>query len=360
MPHFGHARYVPILACQPGELRALRELSPGRRAQITPLIELAPSLGLVGDTACQLEQLRRELGSGWQGRNIWVDVLDPQARGEATGGVHPLLQLRAQLPQVVPVVYLDSDAALLRALGAPTLCLRVWGDEPSDLPRLSKRLLEFLRGAAVQPEQVHLLFDFAAISPERQAVIVALIPQLLEELPLVQRWASLTMSASSTPVFAALRPGSLSRHERQEWSLWQTLQDRPLARSVQFSDYGVTPPLPPGAAPLSSAEALICYTTPQHLLVLKGHSLYTHPRRKWQWADLCALLTGHPDFGIDTGAGDTLFHDCAQGHCAEFDASAWQRASVGHHLNLVAAQLAGQRLAPVGIPQTWAMPLATA
>lgn len=355
---FDESHYVPILKGRPGEFSALRDASPLVRSSITPLIELPP---VPWDFAhdCPAKSIVDHVGSvaavmqgAWRNeRRFFVDAR-LLSNDDLIDDRHPLGEVLRGCRQLalfaVPVTGLGRgeqyDAIVHEAARSDRrgACLRLEGDDledPDSLPEVVRNALGRLELAA---NDIDLILDFGAITAQ-QAWTGATVRLLLDVVPDLTAWRSLTLAASSFPLDLSQVDGdSTALLPRAEWRLWRGLWDRRdrLRRMPTYSDYGAAHPVQREIDPrIIQVSAAIRYTGGDEYIVVKGRSL--RARGFEQYYDLAAAVVARPEYrGEKYSAGDGYIAARAARMPGPGSPATWRRAGVSQHLAFVPDQIA--------------------
>ncbi len=229
---FGHGHYVPVLKWKQGEYQALHRLADGAKAGLTPLIEI-PAVGFDHEAGEDRESIDSHLGdfgrrlkAKWGSRLCFVDAkyIDSDTR-MADGGhyVEAIFHaVRAEGCRAVPVVALGSDSQYLAAAASVVrtdrngVCLRlVMAD--FDRRDLAADITGLLTALQVGYADADLVVDFGAPNLVPISAFTRTVPAVMEMIPMLNRWRTFTVAATSYPTSIASVPrrfGTLPRHER--------------------------------------------------------------------------------------------------------------------------------------------------
>jgi hypothetical protein len=349
-----HQHYFPILKGKAGELAALEESSSTTRARMTPIVEI-PAVewdyvktrwkATVVDHVAPVAQ---RLVDAWAGAGRLIldgGLLNPT---DLIGGEHPIAPVtraaRALGLTVVPVWSPSRSAAEQAASAAVAgeansgVCVRLSG---TDLGAVSTAAPAALQALSVQPEDVDLVLDFAAVSGTA-AALEAQYRACLGTVPMASRWRTLVVAGSAFPVdLSGIKADHSAKLEQLEWDAWSAVASNPSGVPVPaFGDYGIANPTFQTMDPrFMNRSAQIRYTTDDGFLVLKGRSVKAHGAK--QQHALSALLIAMPEFhGGGFSAADAYIAACAVRTQNPGSAKTWRTVGMGQHFALMTSKLA--------------------
>jgi hypothetical protein len=297
-----------VLKGRAGEFAALKETTTVAKEGMTPLIEIPPvPWDFVSDApaksaADHVAKFATNLASSW-GMTTPV-LLDGTllAPDDLVKGLHPLAEVvreaRDMSVAVVPVWSPGSPSpytAAVRELvseGDEGLCLRLVGDDLAD-----ESTADAIATMAVDPSSVDVVLDLGAVTSDPGS-LRRIIQSTLDDLPHIDGWRTLTVTATSFPVnLAGVGADSVDFMSRLEWQAWLRLFEREdsLTRLPTFGDYGIAHPDVPSIDPrVMQRSAQIRYTTDDDFLIVKGRSVSLHGSE--QQFELAAKLVAMPEF----------------------------------------------------------------
>lgn len=353
-----HNHYVPILKGRQGEYTALGALRDHVRAQITPLVEVAPvPWDFESDTAAKsvdahLEPVAAALAQCWgTGRPVFVD-LTWIAEDSTEAGLHPVESVLNEARQLdlkaIPVAGVARSDPYLAAVATALarddrgVCLRLERDDLRNLNRLGRTLNTTCAALGADREQVDLILDFKDYDGGQAPAIEMAASVALTSLPNPDDWRSLALAGGGFPLNLT-GIGAETRIARADWDVWRTLTvDRAdeMPRRPAFADYAVQHPEPQEIDPrLMRMSASLRYATPTEWLILKGRNVRDYGFE--QFHDLCADLVPRPEFrGPDFSEGDRLIASSANRNGGPGNATTWRKIATNHHLETVADQIA--------------------
>jgi hypothetical protein len=339
---FDDRHYVPILKGKDGEYGALRELGAGARARTTPLIELAPPEGPLENV---IDRFAR-FATNWRER-LFVDDLrvPPTARtaGGASAAEHALNVAQASGLAVIPVTGVDRGAAhhattqaYAVAAGSGTALRVTFGQARA--ATFAADVAQTLKALQLTPTDVDLIVDLAAIDPAIVDVLGAAVASVVNALPHLNEWRTLTVASSAFPANLSGFTG-VTTAPRGDWALWQAVRATPPTRQPSYGDYGVESPGFFDYAPYMVPSAAIRYTATDDWLIVRGTSVRGGAGFA-QFRGLAQTLAARSEFsGRNFSWGDRFIDDCAGGG-GPGNLTTWRKVGMNHHIELVATQVA--------------------
>jgi Beta protein len=280
-------------------------------------------------------------------------------------GTNPVAGLFSRLRsggiKFIPVIGLDRTspyAGTVRdavATDKRGCCLRLTVKDLESLSDLGRQIDSVLGTIGVTPNGVHLLVDFADQVPPKVT-----LPFLIDALPRVRDWHTLTLACSSFPeTLGDVDKNTIDELDRSEWAAWVHLrntQESSGKRVPTFGDYGVNHPiLTDDLDPKMIIVAPnIRYTSAASFVIAKGQA---QPRKKKakttvqkvnranlapkvQYPKLANMIKSHPTWKkADFSWGDKFIDRCSQNHCTG-TGSDWRGVGASHHIALVVQQIA--------------------
>lgn len=357
---FDEKHYVPILTGKAGEYRALQQLDPVVRANLTPLIEVPPiPWDHENDAAsCTIDQHLAKtpdnMRKHWSGpERIFLDMWTVAEAGPMTNGDHPLTSVldraRSVDLNVVPVTGLERDAGYQAAVtGAVAtdergVCIRILGDELSAAANIKDDLDSLLANLAVTPKEVDLLIDFGAMHSAYEPTYRLAIRSSLPALPHLQDWRTLTVAGSAFPDNMGGFPrDATSSTPRTEWRVWASLLSMKdaIGRMPTFGDYAIDSPAYPDLDfRVIKMTASIRYTHENDWILVKGH--VNTKGGASQFPHLASILVGLPQYcGAEFSSSDAYINACATGSDGPGSATTWRQVGTDHHMTFVVKQIA--------------------
>jgi hypothetical protein len=357
---FDHKHYVPILGGKLGEYRALRELTPARKAKLTPLIEVPPvPWDFENDRPARtiddhLQGTAKAIEDHWGVIDVvFLDMFTVADEGPMASGDHPVKHVlddaRSRGVKAIPVTGIDRDADYqtavrnVHATDGRGVCIRVLLSDIAEDAEFAAALTTLLATLGVGADTVDLLIDTGPMLSAHESTYLMATRTAISLLPNINDWRTLTVTGSSFPTdMSGFTRDAVSSTPRTEWRVWTALAAgrESLRRMPTFGDYAVDAP---GHDQLDfrvikmTANIRYCYTA--DWILVKGHvirkgSASQHPT-------LAATLRARPEFsGAPFSWGDNYIDECARGACGPGNATTWRQVGVNHHLSFVVDQIA--------------------
>jgi T4 beta protein len=355
---FDRRHYVPILKGKAGEYGALRQLAAGPKSRLTPIIEIPPipwdyKNNQPGKTIDDhLKDAAKKIDLAWDSeRALFADV-GALSEERMRDGRHPLGYLfdtaRDRGLELIPVSGLNRDSGYQGAVRQIVardergVCVRLEGNDFEDVTELAERLESYLAFLEVVPSMVDVVIDFKEIATAAAPTFVA-AKSILETLPKVNEWRTLTWAGSAFPrnltAFGANQDGAWPR---TEWQVWTSLflRRQKLPRLPTFGDYGINHPEFDEVDPrIVRMSANLRYTVERDWLIFKGRNVKNYGYE--QFNELCRRLVSRPEYSqAKFSWGDEYISLCALNLDGPGNATTWRKVGTSHHLTYVAEQIA--------------------
>jgi hypothetical protein len=371
---FDHSHYVPILKGKLGELNALRNTDPKLFVKFTPFIEVPPIPNAypedsppvqaktidkhIKDVSASFVKVLTALPS------VFVDAVYIETEDDLKDGSSPVDALFAALRKgkvpFVPAIGLDrvEDYAdsVKNALETDNrgCCLRPLESDLEGFAELGGQIDSLLAALNAKPSSVDLLVDFRAKVPPK-----AVFPFLIDALPRLSEWRTLTVASSSFPSdMSGVGKNKIEEIEREEWLAWLFVRGKQKSmnkRVPTFADYAINHPVLTELDPrLMNMSPNIRYTDTLSYVVAKGQA---QPRKKWaktaeqkiireqlsptvQYPKLANMIKGHASWkGSQYSWGDKFIDQCSQKKCVG-SATDWRTVGTSHHIAAIVQLIA--------------------
>jgi hypothetical protein len=341
---FDHNQYFPVLRWKGAERAALRQLAPGIRNQITPIIEFVPREFEDKSLPATLGDKAKQIAQNWGWRDVLFVDFSLLGDGRAAQAVPVFVQgadqyqLRAGL-----VTSLSQSPDLWRAIQTALasdnreLCLRV---NAYELRRASSQraIHELLARYARQPSEVHLAIDFQAIRDP--------LPSLgtwLGGVPDIDDWRSLTVIAGTFPKdLTHLEKNTQHTLPRSDWLAWRDCATSAAGRIPSFGDYAIQHGVfEEREGKLFNFSASIRYTSRESWVIMRGEGVQNEDGPGYaQWPAWAQLLCEREEFcGPEFSYGDGYIYTMSRQLTRTGTAKAWLTAAFNHHLTFVVRQI---------------------
>lgn len=355
---FAEDSYFPFLKWKLGEIAALSDLSGRAARRITPLFVLPPAGDydpVEGRLLSPIEHIRSfgfRLANSRGKRLAFVDAGHVDDERHAAGlAIHPLTELleRARLAGALasPITgfarsdgYQRAVARFVAANSDQPVCLRI---TLGDLERgdVAERFRDLLAVIGAPPNRCVLVLDFGIYSGHDPDGLTTVLVRQLSELPFRDEWRSVALAASSFPQsISKIRAGETKSFPRYDWALYKKLfaERVNIGRFPIFSDYAVEHPEFSKKVAGVQPTAHFRYSTDQKYLIFKGTTVRKPYGYEAIYPVASALVANEDYMGDDFSAGDRSISEIAAAR-GTGSAWTWRKASVNHHLELVASEL---------------------
>ena len=356
--------YVPSVQNKPGELLALKEMSPTAWDRMTPVVNL------VGPTS-RTKPLRAQAVANWVKKvgdavgehPVYLDVmrLDPTRPVKTSNGDAPVLAhiyaaARKRHMLFIPVAWVGEStiehvnvvAGAAREDGNGVALrfrfLNIATPPGTTRTALIRRTLDDLQ---CDVSNADLLVDLGYLDPDddldAQSLAASINPMIA-----IGSWRSIVVLGSSIPkTLSCVAEGTIGSLSRREWELWTQLSACGLSRRPAFGDYAVQHPSPPTEGGGPGMRANIRYTTADATLVARGKGSVLQEGKE-QYRELCQQIVAQEAFsGRSYTRGDLVIQDCADGTVEPGAQQMWRGAGTSHHLQFTIDQLQQRRSAKI-------------
>ncbi len=371
---FDHTHYVPILKGKQGELNALLNTDPKLFPFFTPLIEVPPIPSEYPEgqdtptPAKSIDDHIKLVAKGFTKAlkglpSVFVDGYYIELEEELADGKSPIDALfealrTAKIP-FIPTIGLDrvedyaDSVGVAVAIDKRGVCLRLVESDIESFTELGAQVASLLKVLKVSPKQVDLLIDFGPKVPQKSA-----LPFMLDALPDIENWRTLTVASSSFPSsMMALKKNSIEELDRDEWLAWLSVRSKKKAtkRIPTFGDYSINHPILSEINPrIMQMSPNIRYTDDLIYVVAKGQA---QPRKKKkptpedelaraqlapsvQYPKLAAAIKKHPGWKkAKFSWGDMFIDKCSRKECVG-NSTDWRSVGTCHHIAAVVQQIA--------------------
>ena len=333
---FKDSKYVPVLRWKRAERVGLRQLTAKVRGQITPLLELVPS---VDNTPSKVSA---DIRSHWGFSPFFLDLvnLPDLEKDDIVSKISD--ELRAAGLRAIPVTGFDQGTNYQKAISTIAAndrrgaCIRLY---PRNL--LSSSLLadleKLLAGLALNPDQVDLVADYQLLSDFAMPYT-----ELCRRLPNLARWRTFTAisGAFSKDLTEYEKNGQYTR-SREDWLFWQSQIALGLPRRPTYGDYSIQYAFYKEPPDRANVSASIRYTAEDCWVIMRGEGLFNESSPgNAQYAAHAQLLSEREEFcGADFSAGDRYIDNLSKGLEGPGNPETLLRAGINHHITLVTDQL---------------------
>ena len=372
---FDDSHYVPILKGKKGELNALRALHQSNAeitGKYTPLVEV-PRISIdyqpnqtpkkKKSIAKHIDDTAKAFALNLSGLPIIiVDTCYLEEEPRLSDGTSPSAAMFAALStvavQFIPTIGIDSTGAIADAVKEAGkrdkrgYCLRILETDFEAVGGIAAQIESLLAGLGVEPKSIDLLLDFKDGVPSKAA-----LPFLVDALPHLTEWRTLTLASSSFPRQLTGK-NKITELERKEWEAWVFLRNRQRAdnkRVPTFGDYAVNHPVfdEDFNPMLITMSPNIRYTDSLSYVIARGEP---QPRKKtaktadqkakrealahkFQYHKLATMIKGHPSWKNNPAfsPGDKFIDKCS--HKSPGNSTDWRSVGTSHHIVLTVQQI---------------------
>ncbi|SRR5713226_6360865 len=326
--------YVPVLRWKRAEKVALRQLTNGVRGQITPLLELVPTV----DNSPS--KVSTDLKSHWGFYSCFLDLVNLPDADDVVSVIFDTT--RAAGLRAIPVTGLNRAPNYQTAIAKVALkdrrgaCIRLL---PHDLlsPSLAADLGRLLARLALNPEHVDLIADYQILSNFALPYM-----ELCRRLPNLARWRTFTTAsgAFAKDLTEYEKNGQYTR-SREDWLFWRSQTDLDLPRRPTYSDYSIQYAFYEEPPDRANVSASIRYTAEDCWVIMRGEGLFNESSPgNAQYAAHAQLLCERDEFsGANFSAGDRYIDNLSKGLEGPGNPETLLRAGINHHITLVTDQL---------------------
>lgn len=344
--------YTPIIKGKANDFKAVGKMPGVLAARALPLVELlSPDDPDEMQQACDrfINQLRKHCPR--QRLSVDLHAIPPDALGP--GGDKLLEFVFAHLKGVglnfVPVFGFDHEPELWSHVAEVAhrdnrgLTFRLTREDLEAPDDTRDDLIDRLRSARLDPQQVNLLVDLGSLYGLSRAEVAMIRSQAQDfiDLALTARpFGVVSVVGSSMPkdVTDVPKEGHAAV-QRFELPLWLELTDSLAGTSVAFGDYGIVNPNFSVKAPATNANAKIRYTTAREHNIFRGYCL-RDGEQYGQYHQLAHRVSNSEIYlGRDFSYGDDYIWRCAQREASCGNLGTWVEVDMNHHLVFAAAQL---------------------
>jgi Beta protein len=346
---FGHKHHVFVAKVKAGEIWALNQLTQAAKEAITPLFEMwppnpgtatKPAKSVTQHVTDVLESVRLEWGS----LPFFLDTRYMPLGGTPSGAQASTVFSIARSKNLlaVPVTALAASPAYQQAIQNVIaadnrgVMIRLTTQDFNNPILLDAYLAALVGILQVARQQVDIALDLEYRS--NQLEVQQLGQSLLNSLPTLPDWRTVTLVAGCFPAVSPAQVGTWTQVSRADWMGWSqvlTSQTNAGARVPSYGDYGVRCGGIPVVIP-NIPDPNLRYTTQQTILVRKD------PKTNGVLQAMCVDLVARAEFaGANFSVGDSLIAARAAmpGLLNNGQAFQWIQWCTNHHLELVAWQI---------------------
>ncbi|MBS1562318.1 MAG: hypothetical protein JSS89_11995 [Bacteroidetes bacterium] len=348
--------YYPVLQIREDEIGALASLTSNIKESVVPIMEL------VGVDA-KHEEFLKSFQKQWKS-NYYFDVR-PYYSDARRSDEHKKILLKTMLPKniddpcdVIPVIYLDEGEDFTYNVGAlaesrkQRVCLRLTAQDLASKDDLSSRVKRFINDLKRPTKMVDLIYDYSHYvrSHDLNQMAKNFVANR-NAIWAIGEFSKEILHGSCMP--ADMTDISIGTHvvNRFEYELWKLCQSTSTGKSLHFSDRTVMYPKMPlvyEKGQFVNMTASVKYTTNDSIRIYRGGVLFKgkHGGHQQYTAHAKSIVSDNTVFsGSDYCEGDEKIFTYSQevvgkkGKVGTGSPNSWRRASMNHHMTLVALQL---------------------
>lgn len=335
MSTFKKDHYVPVLRWKRAEIDGLRKLDWKMREQITPLIELVPT---VDNTASKVSN---EVKTSWAFAPFFLDFVNLLNIETADTIAKVINALRMGGMKSIPVTGIDRGSYFQTVIANAVAsdkrgaCIRLY---PHDLTSswLPIKLGDLVQRLGLRPEQVDIVADYQLLTDFAMS-----FQDLCKKLPHLDRWRTLTViSGAFSEDLTEYNKNAQYTRPREDWLFWCAHKNARLERRPTYGDYGIQYAFYKEPPEHSNPSASIRYTSDDYWVIMRGEGLQNeNGPGNAQYGANAQLLSAREEFcGRSFSYGDRYIDDLSKG-IGVGTPETLLRAGTNHHITFVADQL---------------------
>lgn len=348
--------YSPILRAKPSEWQALKQLTPGVRQRIAPIVEFIPDWEPPGASTTGRKRRAPQTPAEYVAQVLAFSVAATPAGtrsfiyfglaqpGAIWSGIDLWSEYATRVPARTRVIPLTDLASLASAAAVPDIALtrgelgiRLGFDDVG--PQFASRITAALAPKGLGPGGVHIVVDL------KDAPVAMSHAQVRTALGNANQYASVVVLAGVFPPDLTRYQPGVASEPRTEWTTWwrEHVTTPTNERMLAFGDY-TTQCARYQLSPKVPGSVSLRYTNDDAVLVFRGRqSNNSTGLGHDQMHGHCRLLMARPDYdGAAFSWGDqriSCWTDPANGTGHHVQ---WRTASVVHHITHVVTQLQDQ------------------
>ncbi len=342
-------KYNPILKCKQGDLWALKNLKPGSKGVVVPVIELVPptSKKTIDE---QLIGAAKDIKKSWQKRPCYVDALWLADYETNSVNSHPLTKFfsaaRNEKINVIPVtgarrsqVYQNSVARIIKKDKKGVL-LRIKQEDDVKVQTIAINNLLQLFG--IPKTEASLMLDYGHIASLQTNLLAQTIKSRIAAISNVNSWKEFSVALGSFPEnVSSLNKGQWNDLARKDWESWNSLiTNHSPKRTPIYSDFTIGDPNLPydGRANIT---VNLRYSTQKKYFIWRGYWTKTHSLGFKQIYSVCTDLVSRSEYaGAQFSLGDQEISMRSANQGSTGNAASWRKWATNHYIELVVNQIA--------------------
>lgn len=348
-----YKHYVPVLRWKAAEMAAISQLSDDVKSSITPLVELCPSAFFEKKprtTSPELILSKKilELAKSFAHRPVYVDLVNVPESIKGSDGNHLWDTISRLGPasglEIIPVtgfygrgIEYQKKIKEVHNTFQFGIAVRLSKKDVFN-PRLSDNLSSLSDLIEKDFENVDLLIDLKLVDGS-----IPDFESILEKIPSLVRWRSLTIIAGSFPIdLSSFKANNVYSLDRNEWEYWRNnilkLRQHSEIRLPSFGDYTIQHPIYKEPPPFPHVSASIRYTSENSWIVFRGEWIgKKNGSGSAQYPAEAQLLVDRSEYcGVTFSDGDRFIAEKARNGIKPGNPKQWLQAGINHHVTLTA------------------------
>lgn len=264
-------KYYPILLSKAGEFKALHELAPKVKNEISPVIEV------LNGTIAKIEA---SLRADWafQANQVLLDFSNygPITAADISSFNTLFSNLIGASVNAVPVIQNNSPAnyiTLVHSLVAKhhcNICIRA-SNASDGLTGLNTKVANQMAAVGVTRTNTILLIDLGYAEDHNYRLLTATASSLLTGVPQRKQWVDIVLASGSFPPDVSHLSASSTAHRqtRYEWNIYNDLLADTTLFGTKYGDYGNKHPIYGGEANFAGSCS-VKYTVEDEFVIYRG------------------------------------------------------------------------------------------
>lgn len=328
-------RYLPMLRTKAGEAIALKNLDPGDKSRLLPIVHVLES---------PPRTFPQQMSNAWNGRMMALDGLyNFNTTGSPTDFTTVFQTLAGGGINVIPSVSFNDPPNYVQLVqnfvgaAGPGLVVKV------SVGQL-QHVAAWVNGQGWNQGDVDLLIECGSLAEYDMATFSSYVAgEIASHIAVPLQWRSVTLASSAAPQHLGQFPIGQTNVPRLDWQLWNAIAPG-LQFQLDYGDFGTLHPdlaQPPWFAAIRGSIS-VRYTTDNEWVILKGYPTSGRMGQPMgqQFRAHAQTLTGLPNFGgLANCWGDQRIQQIANGASGPGGKPTWVQLSMNRHLSLVADRL---------------------
>lgn len=353
-PNRSSKHYVPILRWKPAEIDALSHLIDIVRNRITPFFELCPPMfNKKSGEVLPIEVITEKL---WELKEVmgdlpfYMDLLHIRdgKSPHSDKAIWPLIAQQGKLLSLslIPVTgFYGKGVDYQRLIGKVAkdfgngACIRLFHNDVVH-SSLANRLGQLLSMVSLSPGEVDLLIDFQIVNAAGPRY-----SDMIEELPFLSEWRSLTLTGGSFPPDLGYPMLAHNTYPvpRLEWRKYKAeILNGHVTNGLvpRFSDFTIQHPVYAEPVAFPNVSRSIRYTYDEYWLVFRGEAPGDGRLGNIQYQAQAELLIAKNEYcGADFCFGDGFIMKKSTDEKHPGGPPQWLMAGINHHITFTVYQM---------------------